>query len=627
MKKVNSLKHKNIDLIILKYVFLLYTIFLALLLRSDAFKIIAILIYLSFFLITFKIRGGIKKGFLSIYTEVKIIVTRTISTLNKVKTALDMRFFRRYKSEIIIILFYILTMLSVVKWGLPSSSHPFPYFMDESHSLQAVKTVVKNGTSNLPHQEVGPMLNYILSAVLVSPLFVLKIVNPSEITTAISALVVQAQLYTALRIITFMFGVGALISLIPISKILKLKSTFSVGLFATAPVFLLISNYFKYDVALLFWITLSLLLYFNYKVKPTLNNFIFASIVSGFAVSTKLTGAPLLILLFYTFFFFTPSRKKKISHLIIGIAAYVITFVLCGVPDIIFGGRSMVEYIYYNTISLPQNDKNILFGVNHFYYLFFQLLPQIFGHAFFAIFIASLFYVCIKIARKLLNGKVSDEKATILILLGFILFSASLSPLWVIAANRALVLLPFMVLITGIALSDILKIKKIMIFVTVLLIFVLCLQTIESFAWISLKYAEPSQSTASSWIKNNISKNTVIGIENIPIYQMLPDIIIKEFYEDVYLVKTPHMYNYKVIEAKTPKLPPVIVLSNAQFDYQYRKSSPKKDLYKRMMREGYREVKGFSPNSEYYKYFSNNPNFVTIGLIAYPLRISVFAKQ
>ena len=45
------------------------------------------------------------------------------------------------KSVTGLIIFYIVLMLSLINWGIPSNNHPFTYFMDEWHQLQAVRAV------------------------------------------------------------------------------------------------------------------------------------------------------------------------------------------------------------------------------------------------------------------------------------------------------------------------------------------------------------------------------------------------------------------------------------------------------------------------------------------------------
>src|SRR5581483_5830616 len=106
-------------------------------------------------------------------------------------------------------------------------------------------------------QENGPMFHYLLSALLLSPLFIFKVINPLAIKTAISSLDAQESIYIAFRLVTLLFGVLTLITLIRIARKLKLNSAITLLFFALTPAWLSMSNYFKYDIAFVFWITLS----------------------------------------------------------------------------------------------------------------------------------------------------------------------------------------------------------------------------------------------------------------------------------------------------------------------------------------------------------------------------------
>lgn len=629
MKKAKRSKRRSYFFVVLKYVFIIYVLFLVALLRSKTFYLVAIVIYIGFFYYFLKKSGSIKSIPSYIISEFKYVFANVSNKIKKGKVRQVRKILLTYKSEFIICLIYIGIMLSVISWGLPSNNHPFPYFMDESHSLQAVKTVVRYGSSNLPHQEVGPMFNYVISAVLVSPLFIFRIINPFVITTAISALIVQAQLYMALRFITLIFGVLTLFVLVKISKIFKINSALLLALFVFTPVWLSISNYFKYDLALVFWIVLSVFLMLSYYKKPTVERLIMIGIATGLAVSTKVTGISLLFLYIFTFVYFTPNFKKKLKNLFIGFMTYIVTVIFCGIPDIIFGGRSMLEYLQYNIFSNPQNDRNFILGTSHLNYIFTQQLPTIFGHFLFPIVCISVAYLIIKIYRAFSKKILNSVKLEVFILVTLVLFSSSLTPLWIISANRALVLLPFMVIIVGLFVKDIFLyapggLKKV---VFVVLVFGVLLQIFESYSWVSLKYVNPPQAESSTWVIRNIPKGTLIGIENIPIYQMLPDIIVREFYEKQYGVKKKYLYKYEIIDYKSAKLPGVVILSNAKFERDVRTVSPKKNLVERLYKEGYHEVREFSPNPKYYRYFMNDLNFVVAGMTSIPIQISVYVKN
>lgn len=520
-------------------------------------------------------------------------------------------------------------MVSLSPWGLPNNNHPFPYFMDESHQLQAVRTVIKYGTSNYPQQENGPMFHYIVSAALVSPLVAFGAIDPFAIKSAISSNDIQRAIYIAFRMVILLFGVLSLLTMIRISKILKINSALVLLLVVLTPVWLSISNYFKYDIPFVFWTLLSFYLMLLYSQKNSSKIFLLAGATSALALATKITAVPLLVIYILSFFYFTKKPLKSIQTFFYGLVVYVITFIFLGIPDIIFGGRSMSEYLYYNIFLNPQNDKLFLFGVNRTQYLFGQLFPTIFGHFFFYFSVISVGYLVFKLINLFVNHKLRNEKVSVFLLLTILLFSVSFIPLWIIGANRALIILPFLVLSTGIFTKDIYsnlsRVGKI-IFVLIL-IFGFTLQSFETYSWVVLKFYSPPQVVSSSWIYKNLPKNTLIGIENVPVYQMLPDIVVKEYYETQYNIKKKYNFKYKIIDEKSEKLPPVIILSNSQFEYKYKKTSPKKSLLLRMYKENYHEIASFSPNPNFYKLFTNDINFVMTGMQAVPLKISVFIKK
>jgi hypothetical protein len=154
----------------------------------------------------------------------------------------------------------------------------------------------------------------------------------------------------------------------------------------------------------------------------------------------------------------------------------------------------------------------------------------------------------------------------------------------------------------------------------------LILQVFQSFSWEYLKIQEDTRITSSKWILKNINKDSVIGIENVPIYQKLPDIILKEFYLKQYGINTKFNYNYEVISATNPSLPKIVVITNAQLENKYLKNSPKKTLLERLNREGYKKVKVFAPNLSFYDLFSDRIMLLITNIVPIPESITVYSK-
>ena len=111
------------------------------------------------------------------------------------------------------------------------------------------------------------------------------------------------------------------------------------------------------------------------------------------------------------------------------------------------------------------------------------------------------------------------------------MFLLSLIPLGLGAAgNRSLVLLPFMALLSAKFIVNMLRRNKHKLHIAIFIGILALLQFYESSVVIYAKYSKNVLQKSSEWIINNIPKGTVIGIENIPIYQTLPDIVLKEYY-------------------------------------------------------------------------------------------------
>lgn len=160
-----------------------------------------------------------------------------------------------------------------------------------------------------------------------------------------------------------------------------------------------------------------------------------------------------------------------------------------------------------------------------------------------------------------------------------------------------------------------------------LIVLVVVAQLYESFAWVYIKLVRSPQEISSSWIEKNIQKNQTIGIENIPIYQLLPDIIQKEFYFNQYNVKQENRYTYQIIDSRSNRLPSVIILTNGETEAKLLKKSPKKNLIKRLEREGYKKLAVFYPDFTYYKIYATEIDYyLSGGLVMSPVITTVFMK-
>ena len=159
----------------------------------------------------------------------------------------------------------------------------------------------------------------------------------------------------------------------------------------------------------------------------------------------------------------------------------------------------------------------------------------------------------------------------------------------------------------------------------ILLIAGIILQVVQSFAWVSVKVYPDPREVSSKWILKNIEKGSEIGIENIPIYQMLPDFILKEYYFKEYNNNFKTIYKYKVISSKD-SLPKYVIVTNDFDNASYVNKSPKKDLVRKLNKEGYKKIRVFSPELKYYNLFADKMYFIIVNIIQTPVSISIYEK-
>lgn len=242
-------------------------------------------------------------------------------------------------------------------------------------------------------------------------------------------------------------------------------------------------------------------------------------------------------------------------------------------------------------------------------------------------FIYSIFFWANKFVKGNVIKNINIYKFELFMFFIFIVFLLSLLPLQIFAAgNRSLVLLPLVVLIVGATTKQAkINIKRIMIFI---IVFIVCTaQLYQSLAWVYIKIAKSPQGTASEWIKKNIKNGQVIGLENIPIYQYIPEIIQKEFYYKQYGVKQKADYAYQLISSKSKKLPDIIIISNAEIETKLFQLSSKKLLVQRLQKEKYKKVFIVNPNYSYFKFFGNENDYYLSGLlVASPNTIAIYKK-
>lgn len=513
-----------------------------------------------------------------------------------------------------IITIYSLSMISVIEWGIPNLSHPYNYHMDEWHQLQSIRAIFEYGTPNVPGAANGTILQFLLSGIYLSPFALLKIVDPFSIRLGVDSLLMQKKLFEILRLNTLVFGVLSLFTLSNlVKKYFKINPILPLLFFTVNPLWLALSNYFKYDIALTFWIITSLFFLLKYGRAPILKNYIVAGIFCSLALATKISALPLFFIFILSFFYFNLNKKKKYNHLLIGLAIFVGIFLLLGIPDLILQKGDYREYLYSNLIRDPVTfDNFILEYMPWWTHVLVKVVPLDFGYVFSGVFLSSLVYWCLKLVPKIIKFNFKTFKNEIFLFVSMTIFIMSLIPLELGAnGNRLLVLLPFFAIFSSLFLLKILKNYPLLKFnIYIVLVILFFIQFFQSFSMVYVKWQPDPRQLSSEWVAKNISKGTTIGIENIPIYQLLPDLIIKEFYTD----KDSNIFKYQIVD-ESSSLPDTIIITNREFDLNHLKKSPKKALIARLNKEGYRVAKEFKPPEILYKTMGDEFDLYSSGLV------------
>lgn len=524
-----------------------------------------------------------------------------------------------------LIALYTLALLSVVTWGLPNPSHPFPYHMDEWHQLAAVRSMFSTGTSNVEGAAHGPVLEFFIVGLYLIPFYILKVIDPFAIVSSVTSLDIQEKLFVILRLNTLLYGVGTMLIMARIARKYFLRSeVVAVTLFTVTPIWLSLSNYFKYDIALLFWIVLSLLFVFEFKTTQKQVYYYMASIVCAVALAVKISVLPLPLVIVLSYVLF--SKNRSIRTLIAGIVLQILTFVCFGIPDILYRSKEYIEYLYSNTIGVPFPSKMYILKHPSLMYVFLRQMPTSFGFVTYSLFVASFFYLLVSVLTGIFKRKVNSMRFFILV--SIFIFAISLIPLKFDAGgNRVLVLLPFGI-ISIVLFFEYLKkhVKKTTLRILMMVFCIIfCVQIVQSFMWIQMRSVPSVQYTASMWIKSNIPKGSAIGIETIPIYQLLPEFIVNDYYQKIYDNNYRQYYTYTTLE-RGVKLPSTIVLTNDLVEENYFRSSQKKMLINRLKKENYHIVTRLTPAVSVFKFFGNEFDFFLSGLMASPTSITIYKR-
>jgi hypothetical protein len=536
---------------------------------------------------------------------------------------------RKNKLLFLVLAAYAVSMISVINWGIPNLSHPFTYHMDEWHQLQAVRTTFRNFSANVPGSAHGTMFHFILSGLYLIPFFLLKIINPFILKSSLDQLQMQQRLFEILRLNTIIFGLLSIFFIAKIAKdYLKVNLVLVATLFAVTPLWISLSNYFKYDIALTFWIILSVFFLLKFGTKPTLKNYLIAGIFCSIAVATKISALPLFIIYLFSYFWFTKRKTRKLKDIFLGALVFTAVLIPLGFPDLVLGKGDYSEFLYSNLVIGPETFSNLITGFSSWWaYLLIKIFPIDFGYSFFIVYVVAALYWLVILSKYILIKRLAVLKFEVFLLFSLILFLISLIPLGIGAnGNRLLVLLPYFAILSALFLRNIqksgIRYKSLL---SALLTIGIAIQIFQSAITIYAKLVPDVRQISSQWMRDNVSKNTLIGLENIPIYQMLPDIVLMDFYSKDKSSSYRQNYKYQIVDASTKMLPSVVIVTNKELELNYFKNSPKKLLVERLTREKYKQLVEFKPSAGIYLFAENYLNFYLSGLAPIPT-ISIFGK-
>jgi len=476
-----------------------------------------------------------------------------------------------------VILVYVVLELSLLNWGLPNQKRIFTYHMDEWHSLMAIKSIWQQGTNNVAGAANGTMGHFLLSGLSIIPLVLTRFIDIRLMGSAVTGLEMQRRIFQVLRLNTLMFGVlAALMVYLILKKHFRVKPSWGIVMLVFSPAWLVFSNYFRYDIALVFWILLALWWMLRYGKDLKRSSYLWAGVATGLAIATKLSALPLLALYLFAFFYYSKRKKRDYRLLFWGLSVAGLVVVFWGMPDWLLGTGDYRRVI--EMIGGLESMAELLPGMSWWRYWLLIRLPASLGYGL-------VFGFLLALVIRLRQREMKRDEFFLLI--GLIFFLISLGYLKMAAtSNRILVLLPFLVIISGSVLTR----KKAL---AGLMILFAGVQMGQGWLRIRIKWQPDSRQVASDWLEKEVPQGKVIGLENIPIYQMIPDVLLKDFYWREHGLINELKYSYRIVEAQSESLPEVVVITN--HDQTKRKSYKQKQaLIERLEEEGYKEVASFS---------------------------------
>ena len=403
-----------------------------------------------------------------------------------------------------IIVFLILELL-LVNWGTPAPGRMFAYFMDEWHGVQAIRALATRGTVNIPGAALGTPGFYAVSGAWLVPPIIFKFIDPWAINNPATALFDQQKIWWILRTSTWLWALAGIILLKKIAKNATWLVVFS-------PIWLAYSSIFKYDIPVAVGMLIFIWRILKYAKNPSSRNWVWAVVTTGLVTTLKFSLIPLLPWLAIAWLLFT--QQKKYRQLIIGLIIATAMFILLGMPDLWLPGHLAFWRDWLGMVFAEGLEQAPV-------YIWTKIYPELFGWPLYLSGLLGLFLL---------------KKDKIFWLTGFGLFAFSLLTIGIGGvAGRATVLLPFL----AIGATRIIRHR-------VLATSLIFCQLLIGLAWWKTQTGVDTRLASSNWIQANIPAGSAIGVQNIPIYQRLPDILVNDFYGLQYQSDYPAVYQIKV---------------------------------------------------------------------------------
>ena len=508
---------------------------------------------------------------------------------------------------------YLILMAGVGSWGIPKPGRMFGYFMDEWHGTQALRAIVRHGTISVEGAAWGTLGYYLLELLWIGPWVVTGVVNSDLITSPATGLVEQGKMFMILRVSTWIWGLAGLYLAARIGKErLKLGNMAVAGgvwLMMLSPAWLGFSSVYKYDVAVATGILMFVYRMFVYADDPSRKNWWWAAVVAVMGMTIKISMIFLFALMGAGWWMFTLDKAKRWRELAGGAVIAVVIFICLGIPDVVFMGKGGQWDTWLKSVFVTRvaDASNLVLGKHWMNFLFGEELGQIFGWMY-ALGIAGWGWWIVR----------GESKRRFLVI-GGVVFVVSMLTMGIWGGgNRSMVVVPFLALGAMEVLNK-LKWKW-------AIVGIVCWQMVMGLGWWAIKMGDDPREAAAGWMRRNIPRGREVGIENIPIYQRLPDVLVSDFYGGQYEKEYEPEYKVREVYLENKDWPETVVIVNGDFEVKYLRESRKKEILKRLADEGYVRVARFEPAWGWYSVFGDKLVWEMAGLTMIPAEISIFRK-